>query len=90
MGTFSKPKPDREVTLIEIEARSNLALLKLNHSQEAVTEAQVALRVPNLPEAHFALGSSWLKLGRVDDAIKEFREALRGKLDFAEARLSLA
>ena len=31
-----------------------------------------------------------LVLTRLDEAIKEFSEALRGKPDFAEARLSLA
>src|SRR5262249_14326051 len=50
--------------------------------------AAVALR-PQSPGAHFNLGSALKDKGQQDDAIAEYREALRLKKDYAEAHCNL-
>ena len=45
---------------------------------------------PNNAELHNNLGVLYFKNGRVDDAIREFRDATRLKPDFDRARINLA
>ena len=60
---------------------------------EAVLEFTAALKTASpvdLPEIHNDFGIALAKLGRRDEAIAHFREALRRKPDFAAARANLA
>jgi len=45
---------------------------------------------PARPDAHNMLGSPLARVGRIREALDEFRTALRQQPDFANARLNLA
>jgi tetratricopeptide (TPR) repeat protein len=54
---------------------------------QAVAEFQAAIRYkPDYVGAHFNLGSALARLGRYDEAIAEFSEALLLNPDLTEAR----
>lgn len=71
-------------------AYNNLAILKLADSPEGLAEAmallQTSVRIyPGNPEAHNNLGVALQRLGRLDEAAKEHKEALRLFPTYAEA-----
>jgi len=46
--------------------------------------------MPDDPAAHFDLGAAFEKVGRTDDAVREFEETLKGNANSAEAHYNLA
>ncbi len=71
-------------------AYNNLASLELEATPPAPSEArtllETSLRIePNNPEAHNNLGVALQRLGRLDEAAQEHREALRLFPNYAEA-----
>ena len=69
-----------------------LASALLQDSQWAAAAAQfeqVLARMPGLAEAHNGLGVAYQRLGRIGEARAEFREAIRLRSDFMEARQNL-
>ena len=67
-----------------------LALARLNVSS-AVSMLENAVRIdPRRPDAHNLLGTALARVGRLPEAIDQFRQALGERPDFAGARLSLA
>jgi len=67
-----------------------LALARLNVSS-AVAMLEKAVRLdPRRPDAHNLLGTALARVGRLPEAIDQFRQALGERPDFAAARLSLA
>ncbi|HUI81640.1 MAG TPA: tetratricopeptide repeat protein [Bryobacteraceae bacterium] len=67
-----------------------LALARLNVSG-AVAMLETAVRIePNRADAHDLLGTALARVGRVPEAIEQFRLALAERPDFAGARLNLA
>ncbi len=67
-----------------------LALARLNASG-AVAMLENAVRLdPARPDAHDVLGAALARVGRVPEAIAQFRLALAERPDFANARLNLA
>jgi tetratricopeptide (TPR) repeat protein len=75
-------------------ARINLALLYLREgrTQEAI-EAVKGMEEDNLdlpPDIYFNLGVLYAKRGELEKAIKNYREAIDRRQDFAEAYFNLA
>jgi non-specific serine/threonine protein kinase len=66
-----------------------LAMPDLLHKAMSLAERALALD-PRLPEAHMALAAALLNLGRTDEAIAAFREALRLEPDNGQAHQGLA
>ncbi|HLH20709.1 MAG TPA: tetratricopeptide repeat protein [Bryobacteraceae bacterium] len=67
-----------------------LALARLD-AGGAVAMLEEAVRLdPARPDAHNMLGSALARVGRIREALDEFRTALRQQPDFANARLNLA
>ncbi len=67
-----------------------LALARLD-AGAAVAMLEEAVRLdPGRPDAHNMLGSALARVGRIREALDEFRAALRERPDFANARLNLA
>ena len=58
--------------------RRALCYCKLNRLKESVADCEMALRINNLHStAHFALGSTLIVLGRLDEAVAHFRLATK-------------
>jgi len=67
-----------------------LTLLKLHRFEEAAAELSKAASLnPRDPAAHANLATAYVQVGRVDEAIAEFRQASEAELDPA-AREELA
>ncbi len=58
--------------------------------EEAVEELKAAVSIVDDAETKYDLGLALVKLGRSDEAVAVFKEALRGAEGFNEARLALA
>jgi tetratricopeptide (TPR) repeat protein len=62
----------------------------MNRLADAETHIMAALKDdPNLPEAHDVLGGLLENRGRLDDALAEYREAVRIRPNFGKAHLDL-
>jgi non-specific serine/threonine protein kinase len=66
-----------------------LAMPDLLHKAMTLAERALALE-PQLPDAHMALAAALLNLGRTEEAIAAFREALRLEPDNGQAHQGLA
>jgi Flp pilus assembly protein TadD len=67
-----------------------LALARLDVSGAVATLEEAVRLDPARPDAHNMLGSALARVGRIREALDEFRTALRQRPDFANARLNLA
>ena len=67
-----------------------VAELHLARFDEARVDLEAVLRKRSDPRAHNFLGLALWQLGRIDEAAAHFREALREKPDFIEAKENLA
>jgi tetratricopeptide (TPR) repeat protein len=66
-------------------------LQELHRPQEAATQFSYVVRLfPHVPAFHVQLGRAQGEAGRLDEAIREFREALRRDRSYRPARESLA
>jgi tetratricopeptide (TPR) repeat protein len=70
-----------------VEAQHNLgaALLESGQWNEALTELQLALRMNPIAKTHFAAARALTELGRIEEAVAHYGEALRLKPDYADA-----
>jgi serine/threonine protein kinase len=95
---------DRAVTLLERAQQRRPADFWINHHlamllwkktqppqlEEAIRHFMIAVALrPRSPGAHLNLGGALKDKGRLDEAIAEYREAIRIKKNFAEAHNSL-
>lgn len=79
--------PDDFVAYLNLGA----ILLSRLDAQGAATMLESAIQLdPSSPEAHDMLGTAFQQLGRSQDAIEQFRLALRAQTDYAPARYHLA
>ena len=66
------------------------ALQQAGRSNEALTEFQQALELEKRPQAHVAIGASYLLLGRSQEAHRQFVRALEIDSENPEAHINLA
>ncbi|MGO8763563.1 MAG: tetratricopeptide repeat protein [Limisphaerales bacterium] len=68
----------------------SVVLLENGRTDEAISEAQEALRVdPDYVEARNSLGNALIEDGRIDEAISQFQAALRLNPDYADTHNNL-
>ena len=77
------------ITAADLQARFR-ASKRTVRSGQAPARSRTTKKNPNDPMAHFDLGNLYDKAGNRPDAIREFREAIRLKPDFARAHNNLA
>jgi predicted CXXCH cytochrome family protein len=67
-----------------------ITLARMDKLADAQVHLEAALKAdPNMAEAHDVLGGLLETKGRVDAAMKEYREAIRSRPDFGKAHLDL-
>jgi protein O-GlcNAc transferase len=66
-----------------------LALMELGRDGEAEASFQQAISLDSNPEVHNNLGTLWKKQGRLDDAIRAYRQALAQSPGYANAHYNL-
>jgi len=65
--------------------------LKLNRASDAIRHFKISVQLgPDLPAAHFNLGTALTVDGQLDEATAEYRRALELKPDYARAHNNLA